>query len=398
MNRSGPLAVSLLLNVALAAVCIFLYLNSSRKSPVVPVQAGRTETNAPGAPPVAPVSWEMVESPVYAKYLANLRAVGCPEDSIKQIVISDVDKFFASVKPLSRPSQNFEYWKVNSGLYEEDDERMRQQKLVAKEKRALIKHLLGVELDESSLPSDSADQTMEMLGFLPKEKQHAVSEIEASYASRTVRKFGGRISFSQWPEFRQLLDKKYEELEKILTPEELEEYDYRFSRVAQDIRNTLGEFKPTEKEFRAIVKIRKAYEDEFGPYLYSIPGEDASARNKREAALVAMNRRLKEALGESRYADYEHEREYRTSSLRILAAQYNIPKETIFQAFDVRQYAQEAALRIRSDPALSEGQKRESLRRLREESEKSFSNLLGKEAFEAYMRQSGRWLQNIFPR
>jgi len=35
------------------------------------------------AKPAPPIDWQMVESEDYKKYIANLRAIGCPEETIR---------------------------------------------------------------------------------------------------------------------------------------------------------------------------------------------------------------------------------------------------------------------------------------------------------------------------
>src|SRR3569623_2104048 len=37
------------------------------------------------------ISWSHVESPDYATYIANLRSIGCPEQTIRDIIIADVN-------------------------------------------------------------------------------------------------------------------------------------------------------------------------------------------------------------------------------------------------------------------------------------------------------------------
>src|SRR5438045_3778783 len=41
-------------------------------------------------------SWRNVEAEEYKKYIANLRAIHCPEATIRDIIIADVTKFYAS--------------------------------------------------------------------------------------------------------------------------------------------------------------------------------------------------------------------------------------------------------------------------------------------------------------
>jgi hypothetical protein len=48
-----------------------------------------------------PFGWAQIESPDYRAYLANLRAIGCPEPTVRDIIIADVnDLFNARVKAL----------------------------------------------------------------------------------------------------------------------------------------------------------------------------------------------------------------------------------------------------------------------------------------------------------
>src|SRR4029077_16837798 len=40
-------------------------------------------------------SWTQVESPDYPPYIANLREIDCPEQTIRDIIIADVNALFA---------------------------------------------------------------------------------------------------------------------------------------------------------------------------------------------------------------------------------------------------------------------------------------------------------------
>jgi hypothetical protein len=52
-----------------------------------------------GASPIAevkPFHWSQIESPDYRTYVANLRGIGCPEQTIHDLVKADVDSLYAS--------------------------------------------------------------------------------------------------------------------------------------------------------------------------------------------------------------------------------------------------------------------------------------------------------------
>src|SRR6267154_3522550 len=40
-------------------------------------------------------SWQEVESPDYPTYIANLRSIGCPEQTIRDIIIADVNALYS---------------------------------------------------------------------------------------------------------------------------------------------------------------------------------------------------------------------------------------------------------------------------------------------------------------
>jgi len=103
------LKISLGLNLALIAAIVFVGLDrrANQTAPVVgpvPVSAAPTTAPPPLEPPPMletrtepePFRWQQLESRTdYRKYIANLRAAGCPESTIEDIVRGDTDRAFA---------------------------------------------------------------------------------------------------------------------------------------------------------------------------------------------------------------------------------------------------------------------------------------------------------------
>ena len=104
MNAKTFLVISLLLNLGLAAAL----LRPTAPAPAAPPPAAPAVTPAPtvAAPAARPrtvtqivtntlsqkFDWNAVESDDYKKYIANLRAIGCPEETIRDIITADVNK------------------------------------------------------------------------------------------------------------------------------------------------------------------------------------------------------------------------------------------------------------------------------------------------------------------
>src|SRR5947207_2181457 len=151
---------SVLLNAALIAA----YLTKSRA--VVPasdeaaatpeIKIVRTANQARSLRPLTvdvsttnSFRWASVESPDYREYIANLRAIGCPEETIRDIVIADVNKLFGSrIAALYPTAKDYKFWRVEDrAAREEDRAREQKRRQIDKEKRALIKELLGIDYD-----------------------------------------------------------------------------------------------------------------------------------------------------------------------------------------------------------------------------------------------------------
>jgi hypothetical protein len=99
------LKISLCLNLGLAAGLFFLLLNGSKRvtAPALQVVAETRpplNTTAATPPPTAsrtepkPFRWNQLESKDYRTYVRNLRAIGCPERTVRDLVSADAEFVF----------------------------------------------------------------------------------------------------------------------------------------------------------------------------------------------------------------------------------------------------------------------------------------------------------------
>src|SRR3989442_340408 len=98
-------AVSFALNLFLAAAYWFGFPHSPGpvqqvvEEPISPQSSAlvseKTMTNTVTiAAPAKLLDWRTVESDDYKKYIANLRAVGCPEKTVRDVIIADVNELY----------------------------------------------------------------------------------------------------------------------------------------------------------------------------------------------------------------------------------------------------------------------------------------------------------------
>jgi hypothetical protein len=103
----ATLKISICLNCALLGCLAFLLSNGRPARPRAealaeaenPPPPSEVVTPAPGASPTTEVKhfhWSQIESADYPTYIANLRGIGCPEQTIRDLVKADVDSLYAA--------------------------------------------------------------------------------------------------------------------------------------------------------------------------------------------------------------------------------------------------------------------------------------------------------------
>ena len=99
--------VSVLINTALAAGILSLWhklppngtaLIGASSNPSLDTQAGNVTAGVPNAelgPTCGRFHWSQIESTDYRTYVANLRSIGCPEPTIRDIIATDLHTVYA---------------------------------------------------------------------------------------------------------------------------------------------------------------------------------------------------------------------------------------------------------------------------------------------------------------
>src|SRR5262245_26886461 len=55
--------------------------------------------------------WEDIESDDYPTYIANLREIGCPEPTIRDIIVADINQFYAKRQSTEIASPDQQWWR-----------------------------------------------------------------------------------------------------------------------------------------------------------------------------------------------------------------------------------------------------------------------------------------------
>jgi hypothetical protein len=262
--------------------------------------------------------WEEIESQDYAKLVANLRAVGCPEETIKDIVVLRVARKLQGQIMSDFYDQLTEtrYWRPDPPMQGVKFNQSRAKSRA--EQDAILQPLFG----QSSFQLITAilgwPEREERLAFLPPEKRREFNELQQRYGERADEISYGTNGFNgvyldktQQAELKALEKEKRAELARTLTAMELEELDMRQSTAANYVRDNLPAAK-SEAEFRRMVKaVQESGLAEASNNLLP-DGREADP----EARKAAIEARLKEVLGEQRAAEQQQEEEARQAELK----------------------------------------------------------------------------------
>lgn len=350
------------------------------------------------------INWRSLESTNYVLYIENLRNFGCPEETVRDIIITDVAKFYARRRAdLRGQLQPYKFWRTTDpagGTGGTSPELSRKLRELEKEQRQLIRELLGVDLRvEQARYTDDAAETERSYEFLPPEKRDAVralaeqfDEVEQDLFDRTRGLF-----LDEDAEALKLIQRqRREQLKALLTPEELEEHDLRHSETANNMRAQLSGFQPTEEEFRRIFKIQQTFDQNFAQ---GFDERDETAQTVKaraqQAANEALNTEIQNILGPERFAEYQRGQDSDYRSLVQLAERFDMPGDAASKIYNMKQAAEMAKLRIESNPNLTYEQRARFATDIARLTQQSVKDAMGEQPFRSYQNGPGQWLGNL---
>ena len=269
MLRMKPILIVLIASLALN---VWVYLKpesgfapletpEDARSVVTHVITTNTQTN------ILRVDWKGVESTNFFTYIARLREIGCPEKTVKDIIIAEVDELFAP-RYVALTAVKAEYWQP---LRSVRDVTPALEELEA-EKAALVFELLGVDLKQERLRLGTLDSRFaekeRNLTFLPPEKRAFARKALYKFDKRTNELLReSRLFMTQEEAFASMkkmgeLQNEFEiELAEQLTHEEILELEKRTSNKGATARAALlGLDNPSAADFNALYDFLKLRE------------------------------------------------------------------------------------------------------------------------------------------
>src|SRR6187397_2656769 len=175
-----------------------------------------------------PADWGALESTNYVVYINNLRAFGTPEETIRDIILTDIAKTYSRRKAEVRAQGGAYRWWQTSETGEVDDaadpalkERIDE---IDAEQHALVQELLGVDFDTELARYWGGDEDETRLyGLLSEGNRERLVEVQERFDELERQIYDGSKGFlldKDEEALRQLQTQREAELARVLTPEE----------------------------------------------------------------------------------------------------------------------------------------------------------------------------------
>lgn len=394
---------SMMLNAVLAGIVVWLTLKSSRpqaQSAAAPsvsnrVVRAKSTVAAPVTSAASPQTvgvdeafqWSQLESSDYRVYVANLRGIGCPEATVRDIVIADVDDVFAPRLKQLVDGVTGDFWTLMSQpkkLEKLVDEKHTLIEGMQTERDDILKSLFGSSepLQEERMQNAASlrrDFYGELGDFLSDEKRTRYIAARDQLEQEWIRLSGqGNMPDAERKakrkEFVEAHEKQWREW---LTQEDLDELHLRES-PATEMRFAIRGMDVSDDEVHSVAKIQYT----------------AAQANNSDEAKEQAQAQLQQLFGD-RYATFERSADNTYQGFYSVANRLELPESAAAEGYNIRRQAEAAAKTVTQNAALSEAERTTMLEAIRVETEKSLGTALGAKGLSAYQKVDGNWLQEL---
>jgi hypothetical protein len=346
------------------------------------------------------MQWSRIASNDLEVYRDNLRAVGCPALTVRDIILAEINDLFAHRRQSLLAGFQARFWELairgEAALRNEWGPPM---DALSAERERLIEELLGNNsAGDAPVLAAGDDDSQQHLFWLPPGKRSALAALEEQH-HRNLQLVGkavadradGQSSAAEQAR-REQMEREFEEARAtLLSPAELEELRLRGSRESLWAIDLAG-FEATEEEWRAVTRLRLEF-SEAGKSLEDLGHEEAL--NRREELEAELKRATQTLLGAERYARFELAANGEFQDVCRVTQRYGLADTIAVQAYEVQQAAAAEASRLRENGELSAPTRLAALTGLRQEAERTLAKTLGEKVFATYREYSGSWLEDL---
>lgn len=340
-------------------------------------------------------NWSHVESADYQQYLANLRAIGCPEKTIRDILIPDIEKTFA-IRVAKRPGPT-NFWACGPDREAADVSHRLELQVLRGEKSDLTRHLLGIDCLKPDSDFDDFAGRAVLLFMLGTTRDGALEKVADVFklAETTHDEIREAADFVLTPAHEAALARNrqvvIDQLRAVLTPAEFEEFGLRLAAVTMT-EDHLDDFKCTAAELRTIATA-----------FYRTVGFDGldleffdTRQTLADEKLDQFHARLKVELGAHRYDDFLRATDSDYQALSEFAAASSLTRDMAAALMDVRRLAERERDAVLADVTMAGAGRRDKLREIRQAASEALRTQLGEAAYQDYAKRGlSSWIEEL---
>ena len=248
------------------------------------------------------------------------------------------------------------------------------------ERRALLTKLLGENWDETiklpSLNGAAVNLTGPVLGALPSDLWNTVQEICARSVERHQAYLNSRINEGgavDNVEMAKLRDQTRQDLTKILSAEQLEEFLLRYSHNSSKLRQDMRGLDLTPDEFRKIFRATDPFEHQMQ---MDYGGPESLSQKQREQFEAQRDRAIREALSPQRYAQYMSTKDPLFKQAQLTAMQYGMNSKAVQQLYQVQKNLEVKRTQIAQNTSLTAEQRAQELQNVSIEQQQILQRML----------------------
>jgi len=381
--------------------------NLSSSAPPPPPTSPRPEISVAAANPLpspdgsAAVSfhWRSVETNDLRRYISNLQLMGCPDRTIRAIVLAEVEKLFWAktlehVRPYADPWQN----ELRRLGRKAQPQRAR---ALSAEKLALLRELLGPETpDVVNEDMMGIFEATGIVGYLPEKKSKQIISLIDRYAQETqeLRDDADNILLDEDRDRMAEMEKGFKDkLFSLLDPAEFEELACRAQLEAGPPGVHLDGVEMTGAELRQLCQLSRSVTDVLrDPWE---PWEDRMRESpEKEQRGKEFQGKVAALLGEGRRTDLERAQDPKFRETYSFTRDHDLPKAKAVSLFEARLAIEEQAKELKADRSLSSDERETALLVLNDAAVQRLSTLLGPEAAKSYFENRSDWLEQLMPK